>query len=90
MTRDTLTLRYAPPPRGPVRLNLRVLDTFRIEPPVRPGPGDAVYFRGRDLRDGAITLRASYPGPAEGALASLLGAAASIAFHVRRRRSRAA
>ena len=57
---------------------------------MRPGPGDAVYFRGRDLRDGAITLRASYPGPAEGALASLLGAAASIAFHVRRRRSRAA
>ncbi len=90
LTRDTLTLRYAPPPRGPVRLNLRVLDTFRVDPPVRRGPGDAVYFRGGDLRDGAITLRASYPGPAEGALASLLGAAASVAFHARRRGSRAA
>ena len=71
-------------------MNLRVLDGFDLDAPLQ-SRGPRVVFESGLLTDGRLTLRASYPGPRDGAIASAAGLAASVLFfawHARRERSR--
>jgi hypothetical protein len=82
-----LVLRYPEALSGPVLLQLRVLPEFRFEPPLLRR-ADGVEFDAGELREGRLAIHASYPGPAEGALASLAGGVAlACAVAVRARRT---
>jgi len=72
LAHDRLELAYAPDDEGWIRLRLRVLDGFEVDAPIRRD--DAFpSIRRRDLVGGRLRIRAVYPGPREGLVATLAG-----------------
>jgi len=79
LTRDTLTLAYAPGGARRVALNLPVLPTFRFNAPAETMPSGHVAFRTRDLPENRLSVTAAYSGPQAGAWTSLTGLLAGLA-----------
>ncbi len=82
MTGDSLVLAYAPAgPGATVRLNLPHFPAFRYNAsPLAASPPGSVVFRRADPPGGKLTISAHYPGPREGAWATVAGLAATVIF----------
>ena len=72
LTTDSVTLAYPRGLREDVLVHLPTLPTFRYSVPPRVFILNRPVFRREDLEGRELTIQALYPGPREGALASLV------------------
>jgi type IV secretory pathway VirB2 component (pilin) len=76
LSHDRITLQYGEIGSTAVRVNLRMLDEFEANVPLK---GEAT-FRGEDLRNGLFSLTADYRSPRQGRHASGIGLLATFLF----------